>query len=582
MQTPLSDARRCVRAVLVGRDARDDAAERAATRGVDLEPLDDVTLSGLPVHQADRRAELALLLDEAREGLRLAVDALQARLFDPAEVALATVFAAAIRAAWARLQADDGDASARAWWLARAADADARHDAALTHLESGTRAAPDAAWALGELRTWRHRVAVARARLEGALDFAALGLGDEAAWRAAGLSADAAGAWDAWGFEPTETVAWRCACLHDPDEAAAWCAAGFAAVDAVAWRDAGFEPAAARAWRRAGFDWILAQAARARDPAARPDGCVEGVLLLWLRRGTVDFDALRGDGVAAATHAVLGRYDARDRTAAVHALGRLADQLGRAAGPGAASRLEAALQVLGALPVSAPRLTARLRLARGAEGDAAAALAAVEGLPDVRATLLRARAHLQRAEAGEPGAVLAAHGEARAAERGAERDGDPISWAEARACVGLAAARRAEQGAAAAGREATQALRDAVRTLRRDRSPRLWAEARRVLGGMLVRGVGAGRAQRLDEAVTLLSGALEVLSSTDTPRAWALAHLDLGRAVHDLPTAHRAESLGQAVAHYKAARRALGSAGDEAREQVDSRLAAAEAELAAG
>ncbi|MCB9536762.1 MAG: hypothetical protein H6704_10970 [Myxococcales bacterium] len=103
-----------------------------------------------------------------------------------------------------------------------------------------------------------------------------------------------------------------------------------------------------------------------------------------------------------------------------------------------------------------------------------------------------------------------------------------------------------------------------------------------MLGGLLVRGAGAGRATRLSEAVTLLSAALEVLSSTETPRAWALAHLDLGRAVHDLPTAHRAESLGQAVAHYKAARRALGAAGDAAREQVDARLAAAEAELAAG
>lgn len=582
MQTPLSDARRCVRAVLVGRDARDDAAERAATRGVDLEPLDDVTLSGLPDHQADRRAELAVLLDEARDGLRLAVDALQARLYDPAEIALATVFAAATRAAWARLQADDGDADARAWWLARAAEADARHDAALAHLESGTRAAPDAAWALGELRTWRHRAAVARARLEGAVDFAALGLGAEAAWRSAGLSADAAGAWDAWGFEPTETVAWRCACLHDPDAAAAWRAAGFGAVDAVAWREAGFEAAAARAWRRAGFDLPLAQATRARDPGAQPDGCVEGALLLWLRRGTVDFDAVVGDDVAAAARAVLARYDARGRTAVVHALGRLAEQLGRATGPGARARLEAAMALVGALPVNAPRLTARLRLARGAEGDAAAALAAVEGLSDVRATLLRARAHLLRADAGEAGAVLAAHAEARAAERGAERDGDPVSWAEARACVGLAAARRAEQGAASAGHEARQALRDAIRTLRQDHAPRLWGEVRRVLGGLLVRGGGAGRAERLGEAVTLLSAALEVLSSTDTPRAWALAHLDLGQAVHDLPTAHRAESLGQAVAHYKAARRGLRSAGDEAREQVDSRLAAAEAELAAG
>ncbi|MCB9536761.1 MAG: hypothetical protein H6704_10965 [Myxococcales bacterium] len=403
MQTPLSDARRCVRAVLVGRDARDDAAERAATRGVDLEPLADVTLSGLPVHQADRRAELAVLLDEAREGLRLAVDALQARLFDPAEVALATVFAAAVRAAWARLQADDGDAAARSWWLARAAEADARHDAALTHLESGTRAAPDPAWASGELRTWRHRVQVARARLDGPIDFAALGLGDDAAWRAAGLSADAAGAWDAWGFEPTETVAWRCACLHDPDEAAAWRAAGFAAVDAVAWRDAGITPTAARAWRRAGFDLPLVQATRARDPEARPDDCVEGALLTWLRRGSVNLDVVRGEGVAPATRAVLGRFDARGRTAAVHALGRLADQLGRAAGPGAAARLAAALDLLGALPVSAPRLTARLRLARGEAGDAAAALDAVAGLDDVRATLLRARAHLQRADAGEAG-----------------------------------------------------------------------------------------------------------------------------------------------------------------------------------
>lgn len=584
MDRVAAPARRLVRAVLVGRDAHDAAAEHLPDHA--LEPLADATLSGLPAHRADARAELAVLLAQAHEGLRATLDRLQARMADPVEVALATVFAAAVRAAWARLQADLDDVAGRGHWLAVARDADARQDEAETFTKDSRGAAPSAVWAAGELRTWLHRVRLELARLEDRITFAASGIPHGDRWQAAGLGPEVAGVWDAWGFEPAETVAWRCVGAHDAEDAAGWRSAGFGPVDAITWRDAGFGADTARPWRRAGFDATMATAVRGRDPAATPAACLESVLLAWLQSGSIELSAVVASGLGQAARAVIalrakaGRERANE---AVHALAKLVDRLVRASGAGRRDRLGAARVLLAVLPLTAPRLKARLLLAEDTVEGAEEVITTLHTCGDPQAVVLCARANLVRAREGRTGGLLAAVADARAGERVAEAAGDPRRWAESRACLGLALALRAEADGEPGGAALEAPLRDAVRLLRRDTSPELWAEARLILGDLLVRSAAADRVRRLTEAVSLLSGALEAFSSTDTPQAFGRAHLALGQAVHDLPAAHRAESLTEAVAHYRAARRTLtGDRWIEARRALDARLAAAQDELGAG